>query len=146
MGNFEEKHLLNKGYRLIDGIYVKANNILSTKNDIVARMPFKVNVKPLSVNQAWAGRRFKTPKYKQFEKDVMAKLVELKLPPPPFNIYLKFGFSSRSSDWDNSIKLCQDILAKKYNFNDKLIRKGTVEVEIVPKGSEYFIFDITTLK
>ena len=30
-----------------------------------------VNIKPLSVNQAWAGRRFKTPKYKAFEKEML---------------------------------------------------------------------------
>ena len=28
----------------------------------------RVFIKPLSVNEAWRGRKFKTPKYKQYEK------------------------------------------------------------------------------
>ena len=67
---------------------------------------------------------------------------EYKMPPPPYQIYFKFGFSSKLSDWDNPIKSCQDAIAKKYKFNDKLIRRGVVETEIVPRGKEYFEFKI----
>ena len=67
------------------------------------------------------------------------------LPEPPYQIYLKFAFSSASSDWDNCVKQAQDIIAEKYNFNDKLIRRGVVETVIVKKGFEYFEFELKTL-
>jgi len=72
-------------------------------------------------------------------------LPRIVLPPPPYKITLMFGFSSSSSDWDNCIKTTQDCLADKYQFNDKLIRRGVVDCEIVPKGMEYFSFKIETL-
>ena len=106
----------------------------------------KVNIKPLSVNQAWKGRRYKTDDYNQYEKDVLWLLPKIKIPEPPFEIRFRFGFSSKSSDWDNPVKLFQDILSKKYGFNDKLIRRAIVDIEIVKKGQEYVEFDILTLR
>ncbi|WP_283687571.1 hypothetical protein [Dysgonomonas sp. Marseille-Q5470] len=50
------------------------------------------------------------------------------------------------SDWDNPVKPTQDILSKKYRFNDKLIRKAIVETEIIKKGKEYIEFEIRTIK
>lgn len=109
----------------------------------------KINIKPLSVNKAFKGRRFHTKEHKEW----ISKVISL-LPPkkdidfpllPPYQIYLKFGFSSRASDWDNCIKQVQDCLADRYNFNDKLIRRGVVDTEIVPKGKEYFTFKIEHL-
>lgn len=40
----------------------------------------------------------------------------------------------------------QDILSKKYGFNDKLIRKAVVETEIVKRGNEYAEFEIRTVR
>lgn len=115
------------------------------KAQLMAVMPIKVNIKPLSVNEAFKGRRFKTPKYKEFQDKVFAVLPAIELPHPPYSIFLKFGFSSKASDWDNPIKSVQDCLSKHYKFNDKLIRKGEVHTEIVAKGKEYFIFSIESL-
>ncbi len=61
-----------------------------------------------------------------------------KLPEPPYSIYFEFGFSNSLSDWDNPIKPLQDILQKKYGFNDKDIFEGTVRKFKVNKGQEYF--------
>lgn len=105
----------------------------------------RINIKPMSVNEAWRGRRFKTPKYIAYALEVSSKLPKLTMPAPPYKIYLKYGFSSKASDWDNPTKNLVDILSKKYKFNDKLIRKGIVETEIVPKGREYFEFQISAL-
>lgn len=69
----------------------------------------------------------------------------IELPEPPYRIYLKFGFSSALSDWDNSIKNFQDLVSEKYGFNDRLIRAGVVETEQVKKGYEYIEFKITNL-
>ena len=34
----------------------------------------RINLKPLSVNQAWMGRKFKTPAYKKYEADMLILL------------------------------------------------------------------------
>lgn len=102
-----------------------------------------VNIKPLSVNECWQGKRFKTPKYKKYEKLMLRILPEIEIPQPPFFVYYEFGFSSKLSDWDNPIKPLQDILQKKYKFDDKYIKRAAVQVVNVPKGKEYIKFEIT---
>lgn len=106
-------------------------------------MGTRINIKPLSVNKAFMGRRFHTKKHKEWTNHVLLMLPKnINLPEPPYEIYLKFGFSSSASDWDNPIKQVQDSLSTKYGFNDKLIRRGVVDTEIVKKGQEYFEFEI----
>jgi Holliday junction resolvase RusA-like endonuclease len=103
----------------------------------------KLEIKPLSVNEAFKGRRFKTDAYHTFERIVTLILPKAyPIPEPPFEIILEWGFSSSSSDWDNPIKSFQDILAKKYGFNDKLIEQGVVRKMKVPKGKEYIKFEL----
>lgn len=106
----------------------------------------RINIKPLSVNEAFKGRRFKTKEHKQWSLSVKMMLPKMVLPLPPYEIHLNFGFSSNSSDWDNCIKQCQDSIADKYKFNDRLIKRGIVDTEIVKKGKEYFEFKIITYK
>lgn len=106
----------------------------------------RINIKPISVNCAFKGRRFKTDIYERYEAKLLWLLPKISLPPPPYELYFKFGFSSKLSDWDNPIKPTQDILSKKYGFNDKLIRRAVVETEIVPKGKEYIEFEFKTLE
>lgn len=103
-------------------------------------------IKPLSVNQCFQGRRFRTKEYDRYEKDVMALLVAIKLPPPPYSVYYEFGFSNSLADLDNPVKPIQDILQKRYGFNDRDIYEMTVVKEIVSKGKEYVRFEITHLK
>jgi len=105
----------------------------------------KINVKPLSVNQAWKGQRFKTDAYKDYERLLFRLLPPIDLPTPPFQVIFRFGFSSTLSDWDNPIKPLQDILQKKYGFDDKKIKRAVVDIESVEKGSEYVFFKIEKL-
>jgi len=103
-----------------------------------------VSIKPLSVNECWAGKRFKTPTYKKYETNVTLLLPRIEqLPPPPFQIELHFGVSSSAADFDNPTKPFVDILQKKYGFNDKLIHRAIIEKHLVPKGKEYIGFLIT---
>ena len=102
----------------------------------------KVNIKPLSVNQAFQGKRFKTPKYKSYEKELLLKLKPLELPEPPYKVVYVFGLSSKLADWDNPIKPFQDILQKYYNFDDRHIIEANVIKKLVPKGSEYIEYYI----
>ena len=104
-----------------------------------------LDIKPLSVNQCWAGRRFKTDKYKTYERNLITMLPKLKLPEPPFKVSIEFGFSSAASDLDNPVKPFLDILQKKYKFDDKLIQELNLRKEKVKKGKEYIKFSINGL-
>ena len=106
----------------------------------------RIDIKPLSVNQAWQGKRFKTPAYKQYERDVLLLLRPMKIPEGFLEISLVWGFSSMASDWDNPIKPFQDILQKKYNFDDNRIKKAVVECVKVDKGDEFIEFEVKELK
>jgi Holliday junction resolvase RusA-like endonuclease len=101
----------------------------------------KLNIKPLSVNKAWQGRRYKTPAYKQYERAVVSMLPARQYT-PPFSISIIFGFSSNLSDIDNPLKLILDIFQMKYKINDKDIFELNVKKELVPKGSEFIKFNI----
>jgi len=106
----------------------------------------RIEAKPLSVNDAWKGRRFKTDEYKAFERKILFMLPKkIDLPPAPYELHLKWGFSSSLSDWDNPIKPFQDVLQKKYKFNDKMIKRGIVDVIEVEKGKEFIEFELKTL-
>jgi Holliday junction resolvase RusA-like endonuclease len=104
----------------------------------------RINIKPLSVNEAWMGRRFKTAKYTKFQNDVLFLLPNLTLPEPPYKLQMIVGYSNPAADIDNFVKPFLDILQKKYNFDDKLIYKLEVEKVIVPKGKEFIDFFIET--
>jgi len=106
----------------------------------------RIQIKPLSVNEAWQGERFKTPKYKQYEKDLLFLLPKIILPEPPYKVTYKFGFSHSLSDWDNPVKPLQDVLQKKYSFNDRDIFEAVVRKVKTDKGCEFFEFNIEHLE
>ncbi len=103
-------------------------------------------IKPLSVNDCWQGKRFKTKKYKEYEKILLVMLPTIELPKPPYKVYYEFGFSSASSDLDNPIKPLQDILQKKYGFDDKNIFEMVAKRVKVKKGEEYLVFKIESVQ
>ncbi len=106
----------------------------------------RVNIKPLSVNQCWQGKRFKTAKYKAYEKQLLLMLPPIFAVEPPYEVKYTFGFSSANCDIDNPVKPLQDILQKKYGINDRYINKMTVEKIKVKKGKEFIEFEITNVK
>ena len=101
----------------------------------------KVLIKPLSVNDAWQGRRFKTHKYKAYESELLFRLPRFSMPQPPYEAFYTFGLSSILTDVDNGVKPLQDILSKKYNFNDRLIHKVTIQKVKTEKKAEYIEFE-----
>ena len=105
----------------------------------------RIKIKPLSVNQVWQGKRFKTSKYTKYERDVMFMLKPMKMPEPPFKIEITYGFSSKLADIDNPCKPFLDILQKHYKFNDRDIYELLQKKQIVPKGEEFIEFDINQL-
>jgi Holliday junction resolvase RusA-like endonuclease len=105
----------------------------------------KINIKPLTVNQCWRGRRFKTAKYEAYEIIVKSKLQNMEIPKGHLHLDVVFGVSSKLADIDNPLKPFIDILQKKYGFNDRDIFKLTVEKEFVNKGKEFIDFEIKEL-
>lgn len=105
----------------------------------------RLNIKPLSVNKAWQGKRFKTLEYKKYIQEVLLFLPKIEIPEGELELYLKWGFSSKLSDFDNPVKCFVDCLQKKYDFNDKLIKRCVIDVENVDKGYEYIEFDLKRL-
>ena len=96
-----------------------------------------VDIKPLSVNEAWQGKRFKTQQYKAYEMEMLLKLPAGQLPPPPYRVHYEFGFSNKLADFDNPCKPIGDILQKKYGFNDNQIYEAHIIKKIVKRGQEY---------
>lgn len=103
----------------------------------------RVNIKPLSINEAFQGRRFKSQKYKQYEKKLLLLLENIDVPK---NKLLHFtfivGYSNSQCDLDNFLKPLIDVMQKKYGFNDKMIYRLDVKKVIVKKGEEFIDYDI----
>ena len=106
----------------------------------------RLNIKPLSVNQAWQGRRFKTKKYNKYIADVLSILQTVKIPDGYLQLNLVFGFSSAASDFDNPVKCFVDCLQKKYGFNDKMIKRCIIDIEKVKKGDEFIDWTLSSYK
>lgn len=104
-----------------------------------------INIKPLSVNQLYRGRRFKTDTYNIYSYELNLKLPNIKVPKGKLKLNIVFGFSNVNSDLDNPVKAFQDILQKKYDFNDRDIYELNVKKEIVKKGNEFIKFILDEL-
>jgi hypothetical protein len=97
-------------------------------------------IKLLSVNEAWQGKRYKTKNYQSYEKILGYTLPNEKINSlNSYYIIFIFNFANKLSDWDNPIKPLQDILQKKYGFNDRDIYIALTYKKIVPKKDEGFI-------
>jgi hypothetical protein len=107
-------------------------------------MNYTLNIKPLSVNEAFKGMRYKTVKCDKFIKDVLL-LLPNKIDYPDKNnvkLAIEFGFSSKACDASNHIKIFEDCLVKKYGVDDKNTYELHIFKAIVKKGNEYIKFKI----
>jgi Holliday junction resolvase RusA-like endonuclease len=106
----------------------------------------RLDIKPLSVNEAWQGKRFKTNKYKSYQRLMLLNLKKSNQDlSGMLRIELFFGFSSSASDIDNPVKMILDILQKKYSFDDKQVFELNIRKCIVTKESEFIEFNIEKL-
>lgn len=93
----------------------------------------ELQIPPLSVNQAWKGRRYKTEYYKKYEHDLLFLLPRKKMAKDStYEVEIVFRFTNANSDCTNPIKLIEDILSKKYGFNDNRVMKFTAIKQVVP--------------
>lgn len=83
-------------------------------------MPIKIQlpVCPLSINQAFQGRRFMTRKCKLFCRDVLLLLPKLKVGGYVTIKYIFYLRYWKLSDIDNLVKVLQDCLVKKKIIDD----------------------------
>lgn len=106
----------------------------------------RINIKPLSVNDAYRGRKYKTKEHNNYIYKVISQLKKIELSKPPYSLNYEFGFSSTGSDIDNAIKPITDILQKRYSFNDNQVYELHAIKKIVKKGNEYIKFTIKSIK
>lgn len=99
-------------------------------------MQINIQIKPLSVNECWQGKRYKTPAYNRYEKAVLLLLPKAEIINVE-RIEIEFGVSSKLADIDNPVKPILDILQKKYGFNDRDIFELTIKKVLTKKGQEY---------
>jgi Holliday junction resolvase RusA-like endonuclease len=101
----------------------------------------KLNIKALSVNKAFQGRRFKTKECNKYIENVLLMLPKLKdVPTKDIRLKIEFGYSSKLNDLDNGIKIFTDCLVKKYGFDDRYIIELHATKTIVNKGEEHIKF------
>ena len=89
-----------------------------------------IPIKPLSVNAAWQGRRYKSPAYKVYEISIFSILPRCKETPQGFlEVNYKFYLTNfLKTDCDNLVKCIQDILVKlDYMKDDRYIVKYVIE-------------------
>lgn len=115
--------------------------------EIMSETAFILDIKALSINECFQGRRFKTPSYRDYERAVWDILPDLD--PSfleerkfPLDLTIVFGLSNINADYDNGIKAIQDIIQKKYNFDDKWIFRAEIHKFLVNKGDEFIYLKI----
>ena len=91
-------------------------------------MKIVMPLKPLSINVAFQGRRFKTKVYKDFENDFFLLAPKKKMIKGDIEIEYKFYLKNcKMSDYDNQIKCCQDLIVKcGWIEDDRKIYKATI--------------------
>lgn len=107
----------------------------------------KVMVKPLSMNEARKGRQYKTDKCNDFEERFGSLLLLAPKPDIPeegdLEIHFEWGMSNfKRSDYDNPIKVAQDVICKWLNIDDNRFIGGSQIKVRVKKGCEYIKFRI----
>lgn len=101
-----------------------------------------IKIKPISVNEAYTGRRFSTDKLKGFKRQLSFTLPNITIPEGDLKMSIVFGFSSKGSDLDNHTKAFLDCLQKKHGFNDNRVYDMHLRKEIVSKGNEFIKYKI----
>lgn len=106
-------------------------------------MNIKLPVKPLSVNKAWQGRRYKTPEYHAYEREVSLLLPRVHVGGIVEIFYTFHLIHHKTTDTSNLIKLLEDVMVKKgiidddrfvYSFHAKKVpaEVESIEIDIVP--------------
>jgi len=102
-----------------------------------------IDIKPLSTNDMYGGRKVKSYKYKNYERKLLPLLPnDLEIPKGKLQLFVAVGLSSKLADLDNVLKPFIDCLQMKYAFNDKHIYMLTASKTDVKKGEEFIEFSL----
>ena len=108
---------------------------------------YHIPVQALSQNQAWKGRRYKSPEYRQYQQTINAYLKTLQLPKlkPKEEYFLlyEFGIPTRQ-DASNCVKLFEDILSDHLGTNDRYVMQFHCRKVITKREDCYIKFDVFT--
>ena len=91
----------------------------------------EIIIHPLSVNECWKGRRFKTPAYKSYEKELCALLPRQKMIKGMVKVDFFFGHpNAMKTDVDNLLKPLLDIITKAgYIEDDRYVMELSAKKE-----------------
>lgn len=109
-------------------------------------MKVKIKIKPLSVNDAWQGKRYRSYKYEKYRNLILNSLKgrHEKISGKLF-VFYEFGFSSSSSDIDNPVKCIQDVVFEHYGINDNRVYFSMQKKTLVKQGEEFVKINIIEL-
>jgi Holliday junction resolvase RusA-like endonuclease len=102
----------------------------------------KVELKALSSNDMYLGRKVKSYQYKTYERKMLKLLPDQEVPEGELQLTFEVGLSSKLADLDNTLKPFIDCLQLKYGFNDKWIYSLVASKTIVAKGEEFITFKL----
>ena len=108
----------------------------------------RVNIKAMSVNDAWKGRRFPTDLYEVFREKVSLLLRKKDTPKVDTGkgwlfAHYRWGISTMGkSDTDNPCKQFQDVLFDRYGLKDVRVRFLILEKVKAEKGEEFIDWEV----
>lgn len=102
----------------------------------------QLDIKPLTVNKAWQGKRFTTKDYKKYTEDCLLLLPRVEVQASKYEIIYRFYLiHHKTTDYDNLIKPLQDIIVKKGIIpDDKYIYRAVIEK--IPSTRDYIEIEI----
>lgn len=109
-------------------------------------MKFKLNIKPLSINKAFQGRRFKTSDANNYDKQLALLLPKEKVVGEYFRVSYNFHLINFSiTDADNLVKMLQDAVVRREIIPDD---RRIVEYKIkkFPSDTDYIEVEIEAIE
>ena len=109
-------------------------------------MDIKLQIKPLSINKAFQGRRYKTKEYDLWLEEGLRLLKAQKIEKTRGDVALdiKFFMKSDRSDIDNPLKTFLDLIVKASLIDDDRVIQAIHLVKIKSKD-ERIEFEITSI-
>ena len=105
----------------------------------------RIDLQPLSQNQAWKGRRYSTSEYKLYADRLRLEFRKLDLPKidpkQRFCLFYEFGITDRQ-DVSNGVKCFEDQLCKYLGVNDRKVVAFYCRKKIVKRPDQYIRFQI----
>lgn len=104
----------------------------------------KIDIKPISINYAFQGRRFKTKKCKEYEASLWYRLPKKPMITGDVEVFFDFFLVNyKKTDISNLVKVTEDIIVKKKYIEDD---RKIVKMHLSKKKSDKDMMTITIKK